>query len=664
MIFRMVVLLIVFLLSAQPVFSGMDKHCSHKKIKKKCCARHGYFVGSRVSGLTYKGERFSGQTNCYGKFKYTKNSNVSFSIGDLVLGTTTGKTIITALDLFEDAEGLEDSRVNNMLVFLQTLDQNGDLNDGIQVTTEIADIVSNYAGLISFDQTTLNFASDTNIAALMDELNTAGVFTDNDPRDRTLRKSPDALEYFQRAISDRKIVRTRKGFVRGFEATNTTWQFLGIPYAQPPLGDLRWSPPQKAKRWWGVRDAIAWSDQAAQNPYLQQFGEGGMSEDCLYLNVTTPKKARNLPVMVWFHGGGFTALTSNTKAFNNPDGLTNKDVVLVTVNHRLGPFGYMAHPLLSQESGAGSGNYGQMDLIAALQWVKRNIKRFGGNPGNVTIFGESGGGRKTLSLMASPMAKGLFHKAISQSGTLYPDTRSLANAEAYGTALSTAMGTQTLEELRAKPWTHIVAAASATVVPYTNVDGIYLPFTERESYETGQNNDVPFMISINTNDTPDPIGTIKNVLPWMSDYKSADIYACLFDHAPSGWQNQGVLSYHGCELTYVFNFPQSAVVHFQLGLVLDPATGSSLIVGDLDGDGLSGSLGDTDDIFASMNFNEIDEQVADTTMTMWTNFAKTGYPGTDDYLWPTYTSENDAYLRLKEFPVVETGLSEVSFIRE
>ncbi|MBU2429642.1 MAG: carboxylesterase family protein, partial [Proteobacteria bacterium] len=645
-------------------FAGPDKAGSLKKLKAKCCTQFGYFIGSRVSGLTYEGEKCSGTTNSFGRFRYKKNTPVTFSVGDLVLGTTMGKPFVTAPDLVEGAQGPEDARVNNLLVFLQTLDQNGNLNDGIQISTAIAQIVSNYKGLISFDQSTVSFVSDINVAALLADLNAADVFTDKDPRARTLRKSLAALEYFQRATGKRKIINTRKGFVRGYESTDSTWQFLGIPYAQPPLGDLRWRPPQSVKKWHGVRDAIAWSDQAAQNPYLQRFGEGGMSEDCLYLNVTTPKTAKNLPVMVWFHGGGFTSLTSNTKAFNNPDGLTNKGVVLVTVNHRLGPFGYMAHPLLSEESGAGSGNYGQMDLIAALQWVQKNIRRFGGNPGNVTIFGESGGGRKTLSLMASPMAKGLFHKAISQSGTLYPDTRSLASAEAYGSALSAAMGAETLEDLRAKSWTQIVAAASATVVPYTNVDGIYLPFSERQSYETGQNNDVPFMISINTNDTPDPIGTIKNVLPWMSDYKSASVYACLFDHAPSGWQNQGVLAYHACELTYVFNFPESAVVHHQLGLVLDPATGASLIVGDLDGDGISGSYGDTDDIFISMGFNEIDQQVAETTMTMWTNFAKYGNPSTEDLIWPSYMSENDTYVKLGEFPTVETGLSEISFIRE
>ncbi|MBU2479631.1 MAG: carboxylesterase family protein, partial [Proteobacteria bacterium] len=318
--------------------------------KIKCCTQFGYFLGSRVSGLTYEGEKCSGTTNAFGRFRYNKNTPVTFSVGDLVLGTTMGKRFVTALDLVESAQGPEDARVNNLLVFLQTLDQNGNLNDGIQISRRTSHIVSQYSNVIDFDQDTAAFASDASVLALMDELNTAGVFTDNDPRVRPLRKSLAALEYYQRATSLRKIVHTRKGYLSGFEANETTWQFLGIPYARPPIGDLRWRPPQKAKRWHGIRDAIAWGDQAAQSMAMEQYGEGGMSEDCLYLNVTAPKNATGLPVMVWFHGGSFTILTGNTKGYNNIDALTTKDVVLVTVVHRLGPFGYLAHTDLAEES--------------------------------------------------------------------------------------------------------------------------------------------------------------------------------------------------------------------------------------------------------------------------------------------------------------------------
>ncbi|MCR5883777.1 carboxylesterase family protein [Rhizobacter sp. J219] len=445
----------------------------------------------------------------------------------------------------------------------------------------------------------------------------------------------------------------------GFEASATAWQFLGIPYARPPVGDLRWRPPQPVSPWGGVRHAVAWADQAAQTTALERFGEGGMSEDCLYLNVTAPKAANNLPVMVWFHGGGFTSLTSNTKPFNNARALVTKGVVQVSVNHRLGPFGYIAHPALSAESGyGGSGNYGQMDLIAALQWVRDNIAQFGGDPNNVTIFGESGGGRKVLSLMASPAARGLFHKAISQSGTLYPDTRSLASAEAIGTQLANNLNAATLTEMRARPWTEVVTAAAA-LTPYTNVDNRYLPTTERVSFESQSHNDVPFLIVVNANDTVDPIQTVKTVFPWMKTHSAAPHYAALFTHMPAGWRARGVTTYHGGELTYVFNAPESVVTHFLLNLVIDPATGARLIVGDLNGNGVTGTAGDSADVFASAGFDATDTAVIDTTMTMWTNFARTGNPGTASFAWPAYTTANDGYVELGATPQVRSGLSTV-----
>jgi len=340
--------------------------------------------------------------------------------------------------------------------------------------------------------------------------------------------------------------------------------------------------------------------------------------------------------------------------------------VQVSVNQRLGIFGYLAHPWLSAEAEyGGSGNYGQMDLIAALQWVRDNIAAFGGDPANVTIFGESGGGRKVLSLMASPMAAGLFHKAISQSGTLYPDTRSLASAEAHGQALSDAVGATTLEALRAIPWNELALATPATVIPYTNVDNYYLPVSERELIETGQHNDVPFMISVNTNDTVDPIGTWKNVLPWLTDFSAANHYAALFAKVPSGWEALGLLAYHACELSYVHGFPESLIAHYQLGLVIDPATGKSLVIGDLNGNGITGSRGDTADIFASAGWDAQDDAVADTAMTLWSNFAKTGDPSIAGVLaWTPYTSGNDLYLELDATPEVKAGASLLSFPNE
>jgi para-nitrobenzyl esterase len=624
--------------------------------------------GAPVAGLSFETESQAGITDMDGSFCYHPNQTITFAIGDLVLGTGMPSDLMSPIDLAAGAEDETDPVATNISVLLQSLDQDGHLNNGIRITPEIADIVGGY--LIDFSQDPAAFAADPEVLAMLAELNAAGVFTDTDPRARTLTKAPAAQSQLARSLSERNIVQTKKGAVKGYAADENTWQYLGIPYAQPPIGELRWQPPQPLKPWKGIREATAWADQAAQNPALQRYNEGGMSEDCLYLNVTAPKHIpkgkKGLPVMVWFHGGGFTALSSNSWGYNNPSGLPTKGVVQVSVNQRLGIFGYLAHPWLSAESEyGGSGNYGQMDLIAALKWVQDNIAAFGGDPRNVTIFGESGGGRKVLSLMASPQAAGLFHKAISQSGTLYPDTRGLASAEAHGQALSDAVGATTLEELRAVPWHSLALATPATVIPYTNVDGWYLPVSERELIESGQHNDVPFMIVVNSNDTVDPIGTWKNVLPWLTDYSAANHYAALFTKVPSGWEALGLLAYHACELSYMHGFPESLIAHYQLGLVIDPATGKSLVIGDLNGNGITGSRGDTADIFASAGWNAQDDAVADTAMSLWSNFAKTGDPSIPGMLaWTPYTSDNDLYLELGAAPEMKTGASLLTFPNE
>jgi len=612
-----------------------------------------------VSGLHYQsGDAATRTTDERGRFLYTGNQKVLFSIGDLSLGEAPGAENVTVLGISGGAASTNEPDVTNKLILLQTLDADGDLNNGIQLTEQIQDAVSANAGDLDFEQPTADFTAA--LQNVVTSLESAGAFPDTDPRARALTTAGDALEQFERASSPRRVVDTADGKLSGFEADDHTWQFLGIPYAQPPLGDLRWRAPQPVAPWDEVRDATAWSDQAAQNAALERFGEGGMSEDSLYLNVTAPKDADGLPVMVWFHGGGFTALTSNTKPFNNPEAVASKGVVQVSVNHRLGPFGYIAHPGLSAESGYnGSGNYGQMDLIAALEWVQENIAAFGGDADNVTIFGESGGGRKVLSLMASPEASGLFHRAISQSGTLIPDTRSLANAEAIGSELQTNLGAASVTEMREKSWQDVVAAAT-TLVPYTNVDNHYLPYTERVAFESGNQNDVPFMFSINANDTPDPTNTAINVFPWMAPLCSANHYATYFTHQPAGWKAQGVEAYHAAELAYVFNMPESVITHHLLGLVIDPATGDSLEIGDLNGNGVTGSQGDPVDIFASAGFDATDQQVIDRMLTIWTNFAQTGDPSIDGEIdYPLYDAATESYVEISADAEIKAGLGDV-----
>src|SRR5262245_7465357 len=212
--------------------------------------------------------------------------------------------------------------------------------------------------------------------------------------------------------------RVSGGQVEG-TATNGVASFKGIPFAAPPVGDLRWKKPQPVAAWSGAKKASAYAPACMQDPNMLKFigSPDGVSEDCLYLNVWTPAKtaSERLPVMVWIYGGGFAAGATSSVTYDGTR-LAEKGVVLVSVAYRVGPFGFLAHPDLSRESGKGSGNYGLQDMIAGLEWVKANIAAFGGDPRNVTIFGESAGGIAVSMLGASPAAKGLFAKAISESG--------------------------------------------------------------------------------------------------------------------------------------------------------------------------------------------------------------------------------------------------------
>ena len=233
-----------------------------------------------------------------------------------------------------------------------------------------------------------------------------------------------------------EVVATANGDVRGAytDDDNTVLAFKGIPFAAPPVGDLRWKPPMAAASWQGERDATAYSKACVQPSSTEGFYAQGpipQSEDCLYLNVWAPagNSDAKTPVMVWIHGGGFVQGTGNMPLYDG-ESLARAGVVLVSVNYRLGLLGFLAHPALSAESAHGaSGNQGIHDQIAALEWVRDNIASFGGDPGNVTIFGESAGSMSVCYLTATPLAKGLFQKAIGQSGGCFAKHASLTSDE-------------------------------------------------------------------------------------------------------------------------------------------------------------------------------------------------------------------------------------------
>src|SRR5215471_7966207 len=274
------------------------------------------------------------------------------------------------------------------------------------------------------------------------------------------------------------LVMTDEGAVRGTQ-TATLREFLGVPYAAPPVGDLRWRPPQPHARWAGVRDATSFGAHCAQGP--SAFGVASASEDCLFLNVFAPARRgddveHGAPVMLWIHGG---ALVVGESDDYDPAMLVARGVVVVTINYRLGALGFLAHPALAAESARGSsGNFGLLDQQAALRWVRRNIREFGGDGDNVTIFGESAGGLSVHAQLASPLSHGLFARAIDESGAYMPSQPSLATAEAAGSAFAANAGcaSQTAACLRGLPVATILAKQTGgTTGP--NVDGAILPTT-------------------------------------------------------------------------------------------------------------------------------------------------------------------------------------------
>ena len=318
-------------------------------------------------------------------------------------------------------------------------------------------------------------------------------------------------------------VRVDTGLLAGIVSTGqpSVRVFMGIPFAAPPLGENRWRAPQPAAKWDGVRKADAMGAPCIAGAPAQGRGGGGQgrggaapaaapvqaapareparSEDCLYANVWTSANNANdrRPVMVWIYGGGFTG-GSGGQAWYDGENMASKGPVIVTFNYRLGAFSFFAHPDLAKESGhSGSGNYGMMDAIAMLQWVKKNISAFGGDPNNVTIAGESAGANMIGALVGSPQAKGLFQRAIAESGGWMGLTLARMNpaaqAQENGAKAMAALGVKTIAELRAKPLAELTGLASAGLV----IDGYLIPEDLSLTFMNGKQNAVDVLTGSN-----------------------------------------------------------------------------------------------------------------------------------------------------------------------
>lgn len=448
------------------------------------------------------------------------------------------------------------------------------------------------------------------------------------------------------------------GTVQGI-AADGIGVFKGIPFAAPPVGENRWRGPQPVKAWSGVKVTDHFASGCMQDPAMMTFigSKEGVSEDCLYLDIYTPAKSAGdkLPVMVWIYGGGFGAGATSSPTYEG-GGLAKLGVVQVNISYRVGVFGFLAHPDLSRESGTGSGNYGLLDQIAGLKWVQENITAFGGDPSNVTIFGESAGGISVSMLAASPAAMGLFQRAISESGGSFAPPSSsggggrgvptLAAAEATGKQFLDKLGASTITEARALSAEEVRTAQGPGMGAgfWPVADGHVIMGDQYLLYEQGRFNDTPILIGTNSDegalfvrgDTAvaalesmvragygDRADTILAAYPHATDQEATQAARDLARDSIFAWSTwvwARMQSTHGRNKAFVYYFdhrtpesPNGATHAAELGYVfrtLDVRGG---------------------------NPRPEDTAVSELMSRYWTNFAKTGDPnGPGLPAWPVF----------------------------
>ncbi len=483
------------------------------------------------------------------------------------------------------------------------------------------------------------------------------------------------------------------------------WSFKGIPYAAPPVGDLRWKPPQPVASWTEPRACTTFGPACPQPAQTEIFylNVGPTDEDCLYLNVWSPAESADerLPVMVWIHGGSFET-GSGSMAVYGGQNLAAKGVVVVTINYRLGPLGFLAHPALSAESAAGvSGNYGLLDQIAALQWVRDNIAGFGGDPANVTVFGESAGAISILDLLVSPLAEGLFDRAIAQSGILLDygfgvsTTGTLEDAEQAGVAFVERLGLagkwgareELLAQMRSKTPDELLAAAAGEgsslmqqgVTWKPVVDGHVLLDPPTTSWINGARDDTPLLIGSNADEgnaftagltaSPSeyetqmreifggladealalyPVASEEDIVPAFSRMLTEVGFASTARFAARAMSAPETLSVAAAEsgaqptAAYLYQFtrvPLASPMGAFHGIEIPYVFGSV-------------------ELFSGLGpIEQTDRGLSETIMGYWTRFAATGDPnGPGSPEWPRYDPTSDEHLELGATIRVGSGL--------
>ena len=495
-------------------------------------------------------------------------------------------------------------------------------------------------------------------------------------------------------VAEPGVVETTYGTLQGVVSEDGAYvSFQGVPFAAPPVGDLRWAPPEPPEAWDGVRAADGFGPACAQTepqPGAWNYDPDAVfSEDCLYLNVYAPadafeEGAEPLPVMFWIYGGGFSAGSASQGVYRDPSAYAERDVILVIPNYRLGALGYLAHPDFSANSESGvSGNYGTMDQIAALEWVADNIAQFGGDPDNVTLFGESAGAISNNVLMVTPSAQNLFDKAIMQSGGIWgltPYMKSLEEAEAWGEEFLSGLGAETLEDARALdldvlaqlPWEYAYSLQPIA-------DGVLTPETTGDAFLTGQQSDQDIMIGWTREEAGRFFAgetTEEEVRAWfVEDFGDAgealfeDWYEYTGDlnmaqvAAASGGIGQGSLVEAAIQLektpnVYVFRFDTA------------PPTEDGAAYGAVHGV----DVGYTFNYFPEpVEWRASDHELSETLIDFWTNFAKTGDPNAEGLpVWPAYDPETPEVMsfadplqaiELTEFDLIMRSMGELDYSR-
>jgi len=404
-------------------------------------------------------------------------------------------------------------------------------------------------------------------------------------------------------------------------ATKGIIAYKGIPFAAPPVGDLRWKEPQPVVPWKGIKTAdkfgaasmqVTWDPQSFYGKEWRASGSVPFNEDCLYLNIWTPaagKTDKKLPVAIWIHGGGYREGFAFEPEMDGGEQWASRGVILVTVTYRLGVFGFFSHPLLSAESAHGvSGNYGLLDQVAALKWVNKNIKQFGGDPNNITIFGQSAGAGSVQSLCASPLSKDLISHAISMSGgglsSNFRMSSALDTAQAANKTMMEYFKKTTLKEMRALSFDELTkmskdysTATKKRIFWGPVTDGFLLNGTFSEEATAGKIADIPYIFGYTTNDLMDMTKAVKDFCALRAEKSSKPAFAYLFARQLPGDKSG---AFHSSDLWYVFNSFSHSWRPFTKG----------------------------------------DQELSNKMVDYWTNFAKFGNPnGKNKGEWTPYTTK-------------------------